>query len=512
LGGDDYSVPVRYGSPHGESPGVNNNIPCDMYFSDLTGNWNCDTNAYWGEVDADSADRFPEVFVGRITAYNTTEVQNWVTKALHYEKTPGVIFDTILWVRQEAIDTDSIPSIFPPHISHIIAQDYYANDALDIIDRGYAYVNIHCHGDPDLIMVRGGCCLKSWWPDTNETYSGLNWLTNFNKYFVIYSMACAVGAFDNLHPLHTDTCIADAFVDAYLYNQQGNPGPYGACAFLGNTRTGVIPIWRDLENEFYNRVFCNISSPGGTEPSITRISVAEALSKCGVSIDWENELYRHLCYAHNLFGSPYFETWTKTPGNLSVSHPRRVPVDEQTQFTVTVKTPITEPPTPLQYAKVCLNKPDDIYQVGSTDANGQVTFVITPQTTGIIKVTVTRLHNLDNYSQYRPSQTTCQVLYYPGGQQSSGSEEMLPTILCITAMPTILRNNMVIKFGVPSKGDITISVYDVTGSKVKSIKRNNLLPGYYQERIDTERLASGVYFVVLKQGDEKVSRKFLLVK
>jgi len=517
LGGDDYFMPIRYGSPVGPHGGPNDSIPCDMYFSDLTGNWDVNTNQIWGEIweeeDGDSADRFPEVFVGRITAYNTTEVQNWVTKALHYEKTPGVIFDTVLWVRSSNIGGyNYIPPVFPRHIGHIIADDYYADDALDLIDWGYGYLNIVCHGSIKSFWVRpSGSYIYNWTSVKNDNLAGLNWLTNLNKYFVGYTISCHVGAFDSLAycpgQSASDTCVADAFVDAYLYNYQSQLGPFGACAFLANTRTGSLPTSLDLRDAFWDKVFFI----GEADPYSARIGVVEAMSKCAQAINWDVREGRHVCYAHNLFGSPCFETWTKTPGKILVTHPTCIPAGTQTQFTVTVKD--TAPPnSPLQYAKVCLNKPGDVYRVGSTDANGQVTFVITPRTTGEMQVTVTRLHNLDNYSQYRPSQTTCQVLYYPGGQQSSGSGEMLPDALCITGMPTILKNNAVVKFGVPKQGDIAISVYDVIGSRMTFIKREDVLPGYYQKKIDTERLANGVYFVVLKQGDEKVSRKFLLVK
>lgn len=129
-------------------------------------------------------------------------------------------------------------------------------------------------------------------------------------------------------------------------------------------------------------------------------------------------------------------------------------------------------------------------------------------------MTVTRLHNTDNnYTQYRPSQTTCLVLEYPGGgTQSSGSGEMLPDALCITGMPTILKNNAVVKFGVPKQGDIAISVYDVIGSRMTLIKREDVLLGYYQEKLDTGEFANGVYFIMLKQGDTKVSKKFLVAR
>ena len=347
-----------------------------------------------------------------------------------------------------------------------------------------------------------------------------------NKYSVGYSISCFCGAFDSLawvlpaYPEGSDTCIADAFVDAYQSSLLELP--IGACVYLVNTRNGIMYVSHDLEYEFYWRIMNPwwIGS-GPPEPSVTRLGVAEAFSKCGERMNWNASHYppggilsydRYVCYTHTLFGSPCFETWTKTPGNMSVSHLWEIPVGEEIQFTVTVKT-FSFPPIPLQYAKVCLNKLNDIYEVGYTDANGQVTFIITPQTTGTMKVTVTRLHNADNdYTQYRPSETYCEVILGSDGGQSSGFAEMLPSRLCITQMPTIFSSNSVISYGVPHKGNITISCYDATGARVKLIKRENLFPGYYQERIDTEDLSSGIYFIILRQNNDKVTRKFLVVK
>lgn len=197
---------------------------------------------------------------------------------------------------------------------------------------------------------------------------------------------------------------------------------------------------------------------------------------------------------------------------MRVSHPGQIYAGQQVQFTVAVKDATTG--RGLRYAKVCLNKPGDIYQVGSTNSNGQVTFTITPQSTGTIKVTVTRLHNADNltYNQYRPSQTICQVLEPQGGVQSSGSDELLPTSLCITHFPIFAKENLKISYGIPENGDVSLTVYDVTGSVVKAITHTHHHPGYYSEMINTEGLSSGVYFLVLKQNNEKVSKKFLLIR
>jgi len=524
LGGDDYAanniyfIPVRYCIPLdsviGNIPEYDS-IPCDMYFSDLTGDWNLDGDDYWGEIKQDQADRFPEVFVGRITAYNAQEVSNWVTKALHYEKTPGIIFNHVLWIYNSMVGLGDAYTTFPSYFSHIYAYNWWADEVLYAIDTGYAFFNVHCHGDVGRFRVRHtpDADIENWWPDPPNHYkAGLNWLTNKNRYHIGYTISCYCGAFDRYarpgtYPYGSDTCIADAFVDAYLVNAYNQTGPFGTCAYLANTRDGWMGSSHDLEYEFYLRIFTLwMPSP---MPSLTKIGVAEALSKCGDRINWD--MNRYVCYSHNLFGSPSTEAWTKTPGTFAVSHPTRISVGQQIQFTVTVRDASTG--GRLQYATVCINKPNDIYQVGSTNANGKVTFTIKPQTPGTMKVTVTRFHNADNnYTQYRPSQTTCQVGEPEGGGQALSSDDLIPTTLCIDEMATVLKNNTVLKFGLPKEDNISLVLYDATGSKVKSLLEGKYRAGYHKINLPTEQLPAGIYFVVLRQNNEQVSRKFLLIK
>lgn len=180
------------------------------------------------------------------------------------------------------------------------------------------------------------------------------------------------------------------------------------------------------------------------------------------------------------------------------------------QFRVTVKDAVTG--SYVAHAKVCLNKPNDIYKVGYTDANGQITFTITPQTTGTIKVTVTRIHDNNTYIQYFPSQTYCQVIIEPGGGQSYDSEGT-PITLCISEMPTILKNtNVLIKFSIPNEGDVSLSIYDATGARARIINLPNLTSGHHKTKIEAKDLSNGVYFVVLQQNNLKVSKKFILVR
>jgi hypothetical protein len=517
LGGDDGYAPIRCAwDPYVAYDTI---VPCDMYFSDLTGNWDVNNNHRWGEVYSDSADRFPEVFVGRITAYNSQEVANWVTKALSFEKTPGVLFDTVLWVYDTLVDTGATPEVFPQHITQIYGADYYADQALNMLNKGYGLVNTNCHGNIQTFRTRHdpNADIKSFWSSPPSwDYAGLNYLNNPNKYSLIYSICCVTACYEGIlsfgnNDPASDTCIMDAFMDAYR-NMSGTP--LGSCAYLGNTRAGIFYSSFHLQYAFWDRIMNPWwTGYGPPEPSITRIGVAEALSKCDEKISWHPDTTwdRHVCYSHNLFGSPYTESWTKSPKNMSVTHPGTIYVGQQVQFTVTVKT-TTFPPTPLQYAKVCLNKPGDVYMVGSTNSSGQVTFTFTPQSTGTLKVTVTRLHSADNnYNQYRPSQTTCQVVS-GGGGQSSGSNDLSPATLCIRNLPAVLHGNTSIRFEIPEKGELTVSIIDVTGARIQLVMRRHITPGFYQKRVVTDALANGVYFITLELNNKKVSQKFLLVK
>ncbi len=520
LGGDAEFLPVRYATSTDKNPGepipVSDSIPCDMYYSDLTGNWDVDGDYVWGELSQDQADRFPEVFVGRIPACCPNEVTNWVCKALNYEIAPGFQPDnliTALWIYNHEVGKGFAYNEFPSYFSHRNCEDQYASVVINEFNSGYGIVTIDCHGDVNLFASR--------WPQprsyiysylqTPNGHAGLNELNNYNKYFVCYSISCWNGAYDTLAHgdlLITDTCIADGFVDTYADK--------GACAYLGNTRDGQLDYAdvgpsHAIQHSFYDVLFTQNNSPFN-DNAFSRLGIAEALSKSLLpDTNWLYLWrYRYVCYSHNLFGSPYTEVWTNTPRNLIVFHSIQIPVGQQTRFRVRVRDAITNSPVP--FAKVCLNKPGDIYLIGYTDLTGLVTFNITPQTVGILKVTVTRSHNLsDDYIQYLPSRTTCQV-GWPGGEQSSDAQEIIPATLGITELPTVIKDNITIKYRVPIQNNISISIYNSIGACVWECNQKVSFPGYYTQRIDLKNLTSGIYFLVLTQGKEKVSRKIIITK
>ncbi|MCI0472602.1 MAG: C25 family cysteine peptidase, partial [Ignavibacteria bacterium] len=88
LGGDVEHIPYRGFYCYAVSGGgyEDYNIPADLYFSALDGNWNTDGDDRWGEPGED--DLLPELSIGRFSFSNVAELNNMIHKTLSYQNTP----------------------------------------------------------------------------------------------------------------------------------------------------------------------------------------------------------------------------------------------------------------------------------------------------------------------------------------------------------------------------------------------------------------------------------------
>jgi len=92
------------------------------------------------------------------------------------------------------------------------------------------------------------------------------------------------------------------------------------------------------------------------------------------------------------------------------------------------------------------------------------------------------------------------------------SSKMPEPRFALQVYPNPSRGTANIAYDLHKHSEIELSIYDVAGVMVEQIKQGYLGPGYYREKINTKYLSSGVYFIVLKQGNKEISRKFLLIK
>jgi hypothetical protein len=385
LGGDTNLVPARIvwamDSEAGYYPDEND-IRCDLYFSDLDGTWDANGNHTYGEVD-DSVDMYPDVFVGRASCSNVTKAQAWVNKLLTYEISPPTDYQTdmlffaqILWsspytnsgLAKDLIDELYVPSRFDP-----ITKLYEAlgnESKATVIAAMNAGQNIINHDGHANYSVMGA--------GTGYLYiSDMDALTNNPRNSILFSIGCWPAAIDY-------DCIAEHFVN--------NPNG-GGVAFIGNSRYG----WGSPGNpeygysdrydrEFFGALFAR---------DFYHIGAAVADMKTNfIPRTQQENVYRWCMYEINLLGEPEMPIWTDTPAYLSVEYSDTVP-EGTSLFTITVFK-ADGGITPVSGALVCVMKSGEIYQRGLTDAGGQIAFNISPSSAGEIYLTVTA-HNFIPY-------------------------------------------------------------------------------------------------------------------
>jgi hypothetical protein len=194
-------------------------------------------------------------------------------------------------------------------------------------------------------------------------------------------MGCDPAAYD------VSDCIAEHFVQ----NTNG-----GGIAFIGNSRYGWYEYYTydtlsmGYDIHFFKSLF---------QENLYHLGAAFSDHKNDGYQEYPGDEYYQYCYTElTLLGDPELPVWTENPSTFVVDHPQEIPLGSSS-FTVHVE---TTSGSNVENAYVCLWKGDEIYERGFTNAGGNVTFTITPETGGSMSVTVTKQNSL-------PSETTAQV-------------------------------------------------------------------------------------------------------
>ena len=96
-------------------------IGCDLYFSDLDGTWDADADGTYGEL-ADGVDLYPDVYVGRAPVRTVEDADAFVAKLIDYERHPLDDFELNMLMAAEVLWTDPFTD---------------SGEALNRIDREY---------------------------------------------------------------------------------------------------------------------------------------------------------------------------------------------------------------------------------------------------------------------------------------------------------------------------------------------------------------------------------------
>jgi hypothetical protein len=274
-------------------------IPSDVYYACLDGNFNYDCDFHFGEApkyndvaDIDEADLYAEVYVGRACADSDEEVSNFVKKTLAYDQSTDPYLKDILFIGENlgSLFFTEWGGDYKDEMAPLVPSIY---NLCKLYDRDHP--NNHWSKEelkyilntdtPHLINHDG------------HSYYGYNMrmlnddvdsLTN-DKYFFAYSHGCMAGGFDN--PDGYD-CIAEH----YTVETQ-----HGAFAVIMNARYG-------LGSED------TIESPSGLyDESFYRALFVENIRELGRANHYSKEYHvsridengmRWCYYQTNLFGDP----------------------------------------------------------------------------------------------------------------------------------------------------------------------------------------------------------------
>jgi len=372
LAGDQEFVPSRVCWAFDSEAGSyddENDLYADLYFADLDGSWDDNGNDIFGEVD-DNVDLYPDLMVGRAPTDDSDQAQAVVQKFLTYERTvpagkamDAFFFAEILWSdpytdsgtgKNMMADLHFGPEYEPIERQYQSAGNESAESVIDYLNTGPHLANHAGHA----FWSRLGC------GNGNFTYHDALALHNAPHFFVLFSIGCWAGAFDY-------TCVGERLI------RNGNGG---AIAFIGNSRWG----WGSPGNpgygysETFDRDFFGAILSEG----ITQFGPAVAWPKViRIPFSHSENVYRWHQYQVNLLGDPEMACHTAEIQEMLLQAPVNIPLGTA-QFVATV----SDANGPIANARICLAG-NDIYQVGFSDATGQVIF--TPIMSGAQQLALT---------------------------------------------------------------------------------------------------------------------------
>jgi len=336
LGGDaDTKNPVQniipcrgfYADP-GSDTYIDNNIPSDLYYSCLDGNWNSNGNDKFGEDGEE--DFLAEVLIGRICADNITEVSNFTNKIIKYQKQPVVsdigkalFLGEKLWEQPLPNGTYAGPSLnqlvygattvggttvgFNANPFFQITRLYApqinweaSNVFSEFNTNGVNLLNHYGHSSNDVNMLVSTSQVNT----ANFQNNGVN-----RGYVIGYSQGCYAGSFDNRVTTPNSYNATDCFAELITCL------PTGEVASIANSRYG----WGEQggtngPSQFFHRQF--IDAIFGE--NITVIGKVNQDSKDdNLSYITQSGAGKWVAYDATLFGDPTMDIWTAAPVDLS---------------------------------------------------------------------------------------------------------------------------------------------------------------------------------------------------
>ena len=244
IGGDEELIPSR--KVYVSYSSYTDNLPADIYYTCLDGDWDSDLDGVYGEAIVDGTDLLAEVYVGRAPVSTNQEAWNFVNKTIEYENGYAEQYDVDLLFVGELLDSAS--DTYGDEYKIQVYDDVLADKGLNLTTlyardgtfSASAFISA-MNDSPHIINHMGH---GNYGTFAGLTVSNAANLDNEDP-FVVYTQACMVAGFDQ-GPNYPYDSIAEEFVK----------GENGAVAFIGNSRYGwFTPGSTDGSSQQYDLTF-----------------------------------------------------------------------------------------------------------------------------------------------------------------------------------------------------------------------------------------------------------------
>lgn len=296
LGGDTDIVPYRgvyawvEGGTLADDSFFDANIPCDMYYACLDGDWDYDKDGIFGEVE-DRVDMLPEVFVGRAPVNTESETEDFVAKVLKFGSATGSYPYNEMLIGCE-FDRLNDGKLIMQAIDEITPRRYNVFHYYDSEDSANKEDIIHGLNNKEIGLVAHAGHANEYCLQAGNGYlwgSDISGLSNPSP-FIFNTIGCYAGAFE-------DDGINDCIGEQMVMNKHS-----GAVAFIGNSRYGLYDETSPLlysgeyQVEFFRQALREGYSHIGQALSMSKLTF---VPQCSI-----NTPYRWVQYCLNLLGDP----------------------------------------------------------------------------------------------------------------------------------------------------------------------------------------------------------------
>jgi hypothetical protein len=480
------------------------NIPADIYFVALDGNWNADGDGLWGEEGEE--DLYPELAVGRACVQTSGEAARFINKTMLYQEAPvsnqvrrALLLGEKLWENPTTYGADELEELVGTCTAHDIVTTGIPTDfdTTNLFDRDIYYwdrtdawdaINAGTHWVPHSGHCQWNSALRFYLHHVTDaifTNDGVN--ANF---IIVTTAGCYAASFDNRDPNNTYYVNLDCVAEKMLKIQ------HCAVAFRGNSRFGWLdPGTTSSTSHLFLREFFDAVFTEGyhTLGAANQRSKDELVPYIGLSDPWRAAEFRWDYYTINLLGDPALDAWTDTPDSLNVAHPASIGRYDES---IELFTPF------IPGARATLYHDGVCYGWGVGTPLGYIVLhriLPLPDSIDAIELNV----SAHNHYTYRDTIAI---------EGPTDADTPPPATALAQNYPNPFNPSTVIRFSLDREGPVDLCVYDVAGREVNRLVQRRMEAGLHTVTWRPVHLPSGLYLYVLRAGGISLSKKAVLLR